>query len=58
MPEWKEEISKRLADLGLEPEREADIIEELSEHLEDRYQELLTRGTPADEARRIALAAQ
>ena len=36
MPDWKREIRKRLASLRLEPTREADIVEELSEHLEER----------------------
>src|SRR5215468_10143643 len=56
MPEWKEEIRRRLADLKLEPVREAEIIEELSQHLEDRYAESLTRGATPDEAYRAALA--
>src|SRR5262249_52531634 len=56
MPEWKEEIRRRLADLKLEPVREAEIIEELSQHLEDRYAESLTRRATPDEAYRAALA--
>ena len=44
MPEWNEEIRKRLASLKLAPVREAEIIEELAQHLEDRYQELLAGG--------------
>ena len=56
MPYWKEEISKRLANLNLEPTREAEIIEELSQHLEDSYQELLYAGMPKAEARQLALA--
>src|SRR5262252_1793156 len=56
MPEWKEEIRRRLARLKLEPTREAEIIEELAQHLEDRYAESLTRGATPDEAYRAALA--
>ena len=55
MPDWRPELRRRLAPLRLSPQREAEVVEELSQHLEDRYQELLTRSTPADEARRIAL---
>jgi hypothetical protein len=33
MPDWKPEILRRLA-----PTREAEIADELSRHLEDRYQ--------------------
>jgi len=56
MPEWKEEIRQRLADSKLEPVREAEIVEELSQHLEDRYAESLARGATPEEAYRAALA--
>src|SRR5262245_14915936 len=56
MPEWKHEIRRRLADLKLEPAREAEIIEELSQHLADRYAESLDGGARPDEAYRAALA--
>jgi len=52
MPEWKIEIRKRLAGLNLRPEREAEIIEELSDHLQQRYEELGARGADDDEALR------
>jgi len=55
MPEWKEEVSRRLASLKLAPAREAEIVEEVAQHLEDRYQELVASGTTEDEARRVAL---
>ena len=55
MPEWKEEVSRRLASLKLAPAREAEIAEEVAQHLEDRYQELVASGTTEDEARRVAL---
>src|SRR5918911_4659666 len=55
MPEWRDEIRQRLAGLRLEPTREAEIIEELSQHLDDRYGELCAGGATADEARRVAL---
>jgi hypothetical protein len=56
MPEWKQEIRQRLASLKLAPAREAEIVEELSQHLADRYSESLTRGAAPDEAYRAALA--
>ena len=52
MPEWKEEIRQRLASLKLEPTREAEIVEELAQHLEDRYSELRSEGVPKEEASR------
>jgi putative ABC transport system permease protein len=49
MPEWRQEIRRRLANLKLEPMREAAIIEELSQHLDDCYAESLAGGaTPAE----------
>src|SRR5215475_1362036 len=56
MPEWKEEIGQRLASLNLEPPREGEIVEEFSQHLEDRYAESLIRGATPAEAYRAALA--
>src|SRR5262245_30005371 len=50
---WKEEIRERLAGLKLDPAREEEIVEELAQHLEDRYRESLAGGaTPAEAARR------
>ena len=35
MIDWKKEIRQRLAGLKLKPTREAEIVEELAQHLED-----------------------
>jgi len=56
MPEWKEDIRRRLAGVKLEPAREAAIIEELAQHLDDHYAESLSGGATEAEARRAALA--
>lgn len=56
MPEWKKEVRRRLANLSLAPAREAEIVEELSQHLEDLYQEILIEGRTPEDARRAALA--
>src|SRR5262247_453252 len=56
MPEWRREIRERLTPLNLTPTREAEIVEELSQHLEDRYAESLSGGATEDEAHRAALA--
>jgi hypothetical protein len=56
MPEWKTEIRHRLASLELKPSREAEIVEELSQHLEDRYAESLAGGSTQEEACRAAIA--
>ena len=55
MPDWNEPIRQELADLNLAPARDAEIVEELSQHAEDRYRELQTGGAAEAEARRIAL---
>ena len=55
MLEWKVEISKRLTGLKLAPAREAEIVEELAQHLEERYYELLADGATEAEAHRIAV---
>ena len=55
MPEWKPEILLRLGPLKLAPARESEIAEELSQHLEDRYQELISSGLTEDAAFRTAL---
>lgn len=56
MPEWKDEIRNHFVGLRLEPTREAEIVEELAQHLDDRYEELLARGATEEEARLGALA--
>src|SRR5687768_11190851 len=41
---WRDEIRRRLEPLRLPPIREAEIIEEVAQHLEDRYRELRVLG--------------
>ncbi|MGH9396267.1 MAG: ADOP family duplicated permease [Terriglobia bacterium] len=55
MPDWREEITRRLSSLKLAPVREAEITEELAQHMDDRYDELVSCGAAEDEARRTAL---
>ena len=55
MRDWSREVLRRLASLNLPPAREAEIVEEVAQHLEDRYQELVGGGATEDEARRVAL---
>src|SRR6266576_5763069 len=50
MPDWKKEIRERLAGLRLAPTRDAEIVEELAQHLEDYYEDLLANGTAAEHA--------
>ena len=55
MPDFKIDIRTRLAELGLSPVREAEIVEELSQHLEEEYEQALSCGASEDEARQQAL---
>jgi len=55
MPDWNAEIGKLLAGLNLAPTREAEIVEELARHAEDRCRELERGGASAEEARRMTL---
>src|ERR1043166_8325071 len=56
MPEWKQEIRRRLADLKLDPAREVVIVEELEQHLSDFYADALAGGTTPVEAYQRSLA--
>src|SRR5262245_47732998 len=56
MPDWSQHVRPRLSGLRLSPTREAEIVEELSQHLEDRYRELIAGGMSPDEATQVALA--
>jgi hypothetical protein len=55
MPDFRVEIRARLTELQLSPVREAEIIEEVSQHLEEEYERALSGGASVDEARRQAL---
>jgi predicted permease len=50
MPDWKSLIHSRIASLRLTPAAESDLTEELAQHLEDRYRELLQGGAEEAEA--------
>jgi macrolide transport system ATP-binding/permease protein len=56
MPDWKPEIRQRLAGVKLEPAREAAIVEELAQYLDDHYAELLAGAVSEAEAYRQTLA--
>jgi predicted permease len=55
MSDWKTIVEERLAGLKLDTPQEADIVDELAQHIEDRYEELRAEGTSEEEARRLAL---
>jgi hypothetical protein len=50
MPDWRGIIRRRLAGLEIRPVDEIDIVEELAQHVEDRYADLKREGVTDDEA--------
>jgi len=56
MPDWKPEIRRRLKNSQLAPAREAAIIEELAQFLEDCYAELRSSGLTEAEAHQRTIA--
>jgi hypothetical protein len=56
MPDWSKHIQSLLLDIQLEAAREAEIVEELTQHLNDAYEDGLANGFSPQEAKRVALA--
>jgi putative ABC transport system permease protein len=56
MPDWKSLVRERLKPLRLTAAKESALSEELAQHLEDYYRELLSGGTSEAEAYRETLA--
>jgi macrolide transport system ATP-binding/permease protein len=55
MPDWSKDIRSRLENLRIDAAREADVVEELSQHLNERYDELKRGGASGQDAHRMAL---
>ncbi|HEX5475593.1 MAG TPA: FtsX-like permease family protein [Vicinamibacterales bacterium] len=55
MPDWKPALSARLSALRLTPAREREIVDELSQHLDDLYREKFVAGATHEEAMRSTL---
>src|SRR5688500_3695397 len=53
---WVREVRTRLSSLRLSPTREAEIVDELSQHLDDHYREAIAAGESAEQALRSTLA--
>jgi putative ABC transport system permease protein len=54
--DWIDELTARLSPLRLRPEREAEIVDEMAQHLDDQVRELIASGAEPDAATRHALA--
>src|SRR5438552_6795731 len=55
MPDFRGQIRRRLSGLGLSPTREAEIVEELDQHLNDQYEQSLNGGETEEEAHQAVL---
>src|SRR5437868_5151314 len=53
MPDFKAEIRAGLAELRLPPVREAEIVDEFSQHLSDQYEAAINSGASDEEARQV-----
>ena len=56
MRDWKSEVRQRLENSGLDGSTEAEMVEELAQHADDRYNELLRSGEDEETASRIVRA--
>src|SRR5215472_13806428 len=56
MPDWSKHIRSLLVEIQLDAAREAEIIEELTQHLNDAYEDGLANGLSPQEAETVALA--
>lgn len=56
MRDWRPLVRQRLAALDLDPTSEADIVEELAAHLDDRMRELTAQGITPEAAEAALLA--
>ena len=50
MPDWRAIVRERIEAAGLDPAREAEIVDEIAQHVEDRYRELVNSGVSEAEA--------
>jgi len=55
MPDFKSEIRRSIARLNLSPADEEQIVEELSQHLEERFEEALSHGASEERAKQLAV---
>ena len=55
MPDWRSEIERIIAPLGLSPARETSVVTELEQHLAEHYADLLAQGVPVASARSTVL---
>ena len=55
MRDWSREIEDVIAPLNLSMARQAEVVEELNQHVNDRYNELLISGVGEEQAYQILM---
>jgi hypothetical protein len=55
MPDWRRLVRARISRAGLDPVDEIDVVEELAQHIEDRYRCLCGQGVAEEEAVDLSL---
>ena len=55
MPDWSKYVRQNLQLSHLRPEREAEIVEDLAEQLDEAYEEALQRGLTSQQAESTAM---
>lgn len=55
MPDWKAAVRAAIAHLNLEPARERSIVDEVGDHLSEKYEDLLSSGVSEEQACRSVL---
>jgi putative ABC transport system permease protein len=56
MIDFQQMVRERLRDIGLSPVREAEIVDEVAQHLRDRYESHMSNGASPQEAERQIVA--
>jgi predicted permease len=56
MPDWRGIVGERLRASGVDPDRNRSLVDELAQHLEDRYRATRASGATDDAAHAAALA--
>jgi putative ABC transport system permease protein len=54
VPDWRSKVRRRVEPLHLAPAREAEVIEEIAQHLQQRYDDLLAAGATPEGGERDA----
>jgi hypothetical protein len=55
MPDWPKLVAACLGSLDLDPATRQSVVEEIAQHVENRYEQLVVLGWPVEAAQREAL---